>query len=362
MCGTEDMGFHLWQCPNCQSEKKVPHTCKSRFCSSCGVRQTDMWIERYTTLFADCEYQHVIFSPPSEFRIYFRIGRKPYFDALYAAVNQTLKDWYIIKGYFPGGMAVIHTFGRDLKWHIHIHILITCGGLNPFRTQWIPCAYLPHLFLKDRFKKHFLAIIQILWSNERIETVPQPLRMLFTHAYQQKLLRQVINVTWYVNIGERLKNARFVVRYIGRYTKRPAIAESKILAYDGKTVTFTYKEHRMTEKATLTLPVFDFIEKLILHIPDRNFRIIRYFGFYANRVRGELLQKVFALRNQDYAGAKEKLAHLGSWWRKRIERLIHLDPLICSFCLIPLTLISVMYSTGNDPGTFGITGGKDTYG
>src|SRR5258706_3124290 len=63
-CGTEEMGFHLYRCSNCQFEKKVAHTCKSRFCSSCGVRHTDIWIEQYTSLFADSEYQHAIFSHP----------------------------------------------------------------------------------------------------------------------------------------------------------------------------------------------------------------------------------------------------------------------------------------------------------
>jgi hypothetical protein len=98
-CGTEDMGFHHYQCPKCRYEKKVPHTCKSRFCSSCGVKQTDIWIETYTSLFANCEYQHVIFSPPHEFLNYFRVGRSKYFNCLYAVVNQTLTDWYAYRDY-----------------------------------------------------------------------------------------------------------------------------------------------------------------------------------------------------------------------------------------------------------------------
>lgn len=344
-CGTEEMGFHLYKCDQCGIEKKVSHTCKSRFCSSCGVRQTDTWIERYTTLFANCQYQHVIFSPPSEFRIYFRIGRKPYFDTLYQAVNQTLFDWYSLKGYLPGGMSVLHTFGRDIKWHVHIHILITCGGLDKAGTKWIPCSYLPHQYLKDRFKKHFLENIQKLWNNEKITTIAEPLRMLFASSYQQQLVKQVAAITWYVNIGERLKNAQFVVRYIGRYTKRPAIAESRIIGYDGNMVTFSFKEHRMTEKRFLTLSVFDFIKRLIVHIPDSNFRIIRYFGFYANRVRGKLLPKVFVILKQSWDETKKKLKALSSsWWRKRIERLMHLDPLTCSLCFIPLSLVSIVYT------------------
>lgn len=352
-CGTEDMGFHLYQCLNCQSEKVVAHTCKSRFCSSCGVKQTDLWIETYSTLFADCEYQHVIFSPPHEFLNYFRIGRKPYFNCLYGVVTQTLADWYTLKGYVPGFMLIMHTFGRDLKWHVHIHVLITCGGLNRHQTSWVTCSYIPHRYLKDRFKKNFLNSIQKVWSNEKIDAIPQPLQILFTASYQQKIIQTVTGKIWYVHIGERLTDAKAVVKYIGRYTKRPAIAESRILAYDGQTVTFTYKEHRMTKEAILRLPALDFIERLIVHIPDINFRIIRYGGFYANRVRGKLLPIVFALKNKEtYAAAKQKLSNLGSWWRKRIERFTHLDPLICSVCLIPLTLISVVYST-NRTDTYG---------
>jgi Transposase zinc-binding domain len=49
-CGTEEAGFHLYQCPTCGAERRVPHTCKSRFCPSCGVGQTERWIEQYTTL------------------------------------------------------------------------------------------------------------------------------------------------------------------------------------------------------------------------------------------------------------------------------------------------------------------------
>lgn len=363
-CGTEDMGFHLWQCPNCKFEKRVPHTCKSRFCSSCGVRQTDLWIETYSTLFAECEYQHVIFSPPHEFLNYFRIGRRPYFNCLYAVVNQTLSDWYTYKKYFPGFMMVMHTFGRDLKWHVHIHVLLTCGGLNQQQTAWVNCTYIPHDYLKFHFKQHFLNTIQNLWDNEKTETIAQPLRVWFAPSYQQKIVQEVRKKTWYVHIGKRLTDAKAVVKYIGRYTKRPAIAESRILAYDGETVTFTYQEHRMTKPALLRLPVLDFIERLIVHIPDVNFRVIRYGGFYANRVRGKLLPIVFALKNkkETHEAAKKKLLNLGSWWRQRIERFTRLDPLICSLCLIPLELISVVYSTGNDPSAFGATNRADAYG
>jgi hypothetical protein len=129
-CGTEEAGFHLYQCPTCQAERRVPHTCKSRFCPSCGVGQTERWIEQYTTLFANTVYRHIIFHPPSEFRPYFGLGKSPYYNMLYTTVNQTLADWYQRKGFIPGIMTVMHTFGRDEKFSPHIHALMTSGGID----------------------------------------------------------------------------------------------------------------------------------------------------------------------------------------------------------------------------------------
>ena len=351
-CGTEAMGCHLYRCPNCTYERKVPHTCKSRFCGRCGVRQTDIWIEQYTTLFAECEYQHVIFSPPHEFENYFRSDRKRYFNCLYAVVNRTLTDWYTYRRYLPGFMLVMHTFGRSLSWHVHIHVLITCGGLNEKRTSWIDVDFIKHDILKERFRDNFLSEIAHLWETQHLSEISKGLKGLFTDAYQKKVIHTVMDKTWYVHIGERLQDAQRVVRYIGRYTKRPAIAESKILGYDGKAVTYTFKEHRMTRAAVLTLSVDEFLMRLIPHIPDSNFRVVRYGGFYANRLRGQLLPVVFALKNskRTYAQAKEHLAKLTCWWRRRIDAITHIDPLICDICLIPLTLFSVVYSVSNpDP-------------
>jgi hypothetical protein len=188
--------------------------------------------------------------------------------------------------------------------------------------------------------------LQKLWIQQQLDNIPEKLHFLFAWEYQQKIIHRLLSIAWYVYIGEKLINAQFTVRYIGRYTKRPAIAESRIIGYDGGTVTFNFVDHK-TERLTYhTLPAGEFIGKLIRHIPDENFRIIRCGGFYANRVRGELLPKAFAILSQDYGKAREKLVRLGSWWRRQIARFTKLDPLICTACLIPLSFISVVYTTG----------------
>ena len=239
----------------------------------------------------------------------------------------------------------MHTFGRDEKFTPHSHTLMTSGGIDITLSKWVPCDYLPYPFFKKHFKDHFLENIQKLWMRRQLDKIPMALRFLFTQEHQQKIINRLLGVTWYVYVGEKLSNAKFTIRYIGRYTKRPAIAESRITGYDGCFVTFNFVDHK-TDKLTFhTLPVEEFIGKLIRHIPGENFRVIRYGGFYANRVRGELLPKVFDILKQDYQKAIEKLASLGSWWRRQIERFAKFDPLTCPLCLIPLELISIVYTT-----------------
>jgi len=347
-CGTEAMGFHQWKCPKCQFEKKVFHTCKSRFCPSCGIAQTKRWKEQFNVLFADTSYKHIIFHPPSEFRDYFKIGKTPYFHMLFTTAHQALAEWYVWKGYLPGIMAVIHTFGRDEKFTPHIHILVTCGGLNATRTQWITVSngFLPHDFLRKHFREHFLANMRELWKTQLLENVPFSRRFMFTPLYQNKLIQTVLGKIWFVWIGKKIEDAFFAVGYVARYTKRPPIAEGNIVAYDGDMVTFTFVDHKTEKPECLTLAAEDFMKLLIRHIPDNNFRVVRYYGFLANRVRGELLPKVFSLLGHNYRKAKAALAQLGSWWRRQLELFNRLDPLTCSLCLVPLALISVVYTTG----------------
>jgi hypothetical protein len=251
-------------------------------------------------------------------------------------------------------MAVIHTFGRDEKFTPHIHLLITCGGLNSSRSRWITVSngYLPHDFLRKHFREHFLENMQELWENQLLDNVPLSRHIMFTLGFQSRLIQTVLGKIWFVWIGKKIEDAFNAVSYVARYTKRPPIAESKILGYDGQNVTFTFVEHKTQKPECLTLSAEEFISLLIRHIPDNNFRVVRYYGFLANRVRGQLLPKVFTLLGDNYAKAKEALVLLqsGSWWRRQLELFTRLDPLICSLCLVPLGLISVVYSTGiTDP-------------
>ena len=116
-------------------------------------------------------------------------------------------------------------------------------------TRWVKCDFIPAAYLKKHWKDHFTQAIKQCWQQQSLENLPPHLTYLFDPDYQNKIITKLMDVTWFVYVGEKLSNAQFTVRYIGRYTKRPAIAESRITAYDGKTVTFNFVDHK-TEKLT----------------------------------------------------------------------------------------------------------------
>lgn len=149
---------------------------------------------------------------------------------------------------------------------------------------------------------------------------------------------------WYVFVGLRLATARFTASYIGRYTKRPALAQSRIQAYDGAWVTFEYEDKRTKEHVLTTLSAEAFIARLIRHIPEKGFRQIRYGGIYATRNRRRDLATARACRKL----ARGKHAEPTNW-RERRRRETGRDPLICPRCGRELVLVKVAYRSRDGP-------------
>ena len=149
----QESGYHRYACPDHPGETRVvPHTCKSRFCSSCGKVGTDQWIERAMVSFLDVPYRHIVFTIPSELWNIFPYDRA-LLSRLFTAAERTVLEWCKQKKrYVPGVVTVLHTFGSVLNFNTHIHLLMTEGGLSPNREQWVSNDFIPWKMLKDRWK------------------------------------------------------------------------------------------------------------------------------------------------------------------------------------------------------------------
>ena len=336
-CRTQNLGFHKYQCPDCGKTVTVPHTCKSRFCSSCGVLATDNWISSNLNEFLDTPYKHLVFTIPSDIRTIILYNRKLLLSHMFKAASKTVISWTKQnKSYIPGIIMVLHTFGKDLKFNPHIHMILTCGGLNLDNSKWISNTFIPHQALKFIWRYQIINSLRTLFKKHAL-ILPKTRQFSDLSSFN-KFLNMLYAKIWYVNIGKSLSDPAFTIKYIGRYTKRPVIAETRIISYDGRYVQFNFKDHANNRDVNVKVSTQDFISDIIRHIPDKYFRQIRYSGIFANRVKTRLLSIA-----RNLLGQLKKLSPAILSWRNRKIKSSGFDPLFCLQCGVSMNLISIGY-------------------
>ncbi len=255
----------------------------------------------------------------------------------------------------------MHTFGGPLNFHPHVHILLTLGGLTDdsnfdFYT-WKDNTFFPEKVLKARFKYHLIKSLRD-FAKQKLLQIPNSIKQIWWKKYNfndfYNVTTELYKVIWYVYIGEKLDNAAYTTRYIGRYAKRPCLSEAKIDYYskEKQIVKFTYKDKISKTFVQETVSVEEFITRLIRHIPEKNFRMIRYYGLFANAVKNKLIPilipQIAALFG--IANLKFEPNPKAKNWRELIIESTGTDPLICTKCNEQMELTEIGYRARD--GTF----------
>jgi hypothetical protein len=250
-----------------------------------------------------------------------------------------------------GIIVVLHTFGADLKWHPHVHLLVTEGGLSLDGTRWVEPYNLGWLMQHDALKKMWrYHVIRAFRAAHRGGELRFPARFGFWQQYPlfNQMLSKLYELTWYAHIGACLLDPSASLRYIGRYTKRAVLAEYRITYYDGKKVRFAYRDYAEGGKTSFkTLPVLAFIGRLVRHIPDKGFKMVRYSGLFATRWRSQYLAQARCALGQNSmsetapAPATETPLSQRSWHERQHAQGV--DPLRCTHCGQRLLLREVAF-------------------
>jgi len=346
-CQTPILGCHLYRCP-CGEVRVVPHSCKSRFCPRCGKLATDRWADGVLNELLDVPYHHVIFSVPWQLRPIIAFNRSIGLNLIVRAACACLKQWaHDSKGMILGMVAVIHTFGADIKWHPHVHLLVTEGGLSLDGTRWIRPYNLGWLIsqagLKKMWRYHCITAFR---KAHRAGAFRFSAKSAFLKKFPcfNKVLSDLYQLTWYVHIGAALLDPGATVRYIGRYTKRAVLAEWRITYYDEKIVRFRFKDYAHGGKTSYkTLPVLAFLGRLIRHIPDKHFKMIRYAGLFATRWKAHYLEQARAALGQTLPTAPAEAPASMLPWRERLQASQGIDPLLCRVCHQPMHLVAKIF-------------------
>lgn len=324
-CGDPSYGGAMYACTDCGKLKYVPFRCHSRFCPTCGNMYS---IHRTTSMsckIINCIHRHCVFTVPIELHYLF-IEDRSLLACLFSAVRSViLRMFYKINNselFTPGFICVLHTFGRPLNWNPHIHCLVSEGGIGNF-TTWRHVRHFDFTFLRKAFCTALL--------DELHASLGDPFKKTKALMYSR------YKNGFYVHAKPNKCNPHVVTKYIGRYLGRPVIATSRIDDYDGDFVTFHYNRHEDDSLITEKIPVLDFISKLIQHIPEKHFKMIRYYGIYA-RHRSSDNRLISAV-------SKEKQSFIRSLnrWQLSILRSFGYDPLKCPNCGKRMSFIELYF-------------------
>ncbi len=319
-CKHYTRGYAEYHCSDssCTHIKRVKFSCKDRSCSVCGRTATDKWIAKQKNTLPPCQWQHVTFTIPADLGPFFQTDRR-LINELPKLAAHALKKIAKKKDVMPGMFMAIHTFGRKLNWNVHLHVSVTRGGLtknNEWRTLFFKSKTLMAMW---RY-----AVITLIRQRMVHGLLSVPGELHGKNIFQ--LLEKQYDKYWRVHCAKPHKNPKKDIEYLGRYITRPAISNARLLHYDGANVIFDYLDHRTKKNNMIQMEVFDFFDRFTQHIPERYFRMIRYFGFLSNRLRGKLLPIVNRLFNHK---PKEDVKYP---WQFLVKQKLGLNPLECILC------------------------------
>ncbi|MGL4893366.1 MAG: IS91 family transposase, partial [Shewanella sp.] len=321
-CSTSVYGSKLYTCenPQCTHAKYIQLSCKGRACSPCGTTATERWIAKQQHILPQCSWQHITFTLPEQFWPLFAANRQ-LLKSLSKLASKIVLGWAEKKGVEIGVFSALHTYGRQFNWNVHMHISVTAGGLCKKSGQWKP-LYFKADVLRERWKE---AVIAFFRKQHGRINLPQK----FQHPLDwYNFLDGHSHRYWHVYLAKKSKHAKQTVNYLGRYLKKLPLSASRLrhMAANEK-LNVRYLDHRTQSHKTLEIGAEALILLLIEHIPDKYFKMIRYYGFLANCKRKLLLPKVYAALGQKVAPAPKAPS-----FAARLKGYVGVDPFECILC------------------------------
>ena len=294
-CRTAALGGHVEACESCGTEQISYNSCRNRHCPKCQGAARAKWLAAEHALLLPVPYFHVVFTLPQLLNPLVRVNQRALYNLLFQAAAQTLQEFARAPkplGAELGITAVLHTWGQTLTEHIHLHCIVTGGGLTADGTQWRPSRR-QFLFavqaLSQVFRGKYLAGLRRLRNQHRLHFVGQSSEWAKDEAWTT-FLSQLQQRPWVVYAKPPWGGPKPVLKYLSRYTHRVAIANSRLVFVGEGVVRFRYKDYAAGGiTKTMALPAEEFLRRFLLHVVPPHFVRIRHFGLLANRTRQEKL-------------------------------------------------------------------------
>ncbi len=332
-CKTGEFGVNYTYCSECGYT--VPHnnSCRDRSCPMCQALSNEMWVDSQREHILDIPYYHVVMTCPCELYPLIYCNQRELYSLLFHSAAETLMELAedpVHIGGKPGFISILHTWGSDLSYHPHLHIIITGGGLDSNR-EWHDGrnGYLfPGAAMAKLFKGKFMSGLKDSKNTGKLVFTGGAKNLSNPYDFQQ-LLDTCYGKRWVTDIRESFASAETVMHYLGRYTHRIAIGNSRILRMDEETVTFKIKDYKNEGKwKEITISGIEFVRRFLMHIPPKGFIRIRHYGLLSNRNKKTLIPFC-----RNLIGCKKFLARFkGNDKPTIIKKLYGKDVSVCPCC------------------------------
>jgi len=332
------MGGHIQSCPDGHISKIWYNSCKHRHCPQCNQIQVERWLSAKSQLLINTSHRHLVFTIPHQFNELWLMNTRLMTDILFNAVSETMKTLLNDKKYLgadSGFLLNLHTWGRNLSLHPHIHCLVTNGGLTR-KGQWIAPVkgcFLPFKVVMRLFRGKFCAAMR----SESLR-VPESLGQTgFSH-----MINQLGRADWHVEVMKPYNHGNGVINYLARYVKGGPINNQQI-SLNEDSIQLKYQSHQSGKTEIQSFSKTGFIRQLLIHVPDKGKRTVRSYGLYTSGKRAALNRAREAHKQQCVVESDTSLS-----WQAYLVTVGRAAQACCPTCRKPL-VIKERFRRGRDP-------------
>ena len=294
-CRTAALGGHVERCEDCAHTTIAYNSCRNRHCPKCQGAAAKDWLAEREAELLPAPYYHVVFTLPAPIADIAYQNKAAIYDLLFKASAETLITIAADPKHLGariGITSVLHSWGSAMTHHPHVHMIVPGGGLAPDGERWISCRpgfFLPVRVLSRLFRRLFLAMLVAGHQAGRLNFFGEHAHLAGAEAFAA-YLAPLRKVEWVVYSKRPFGGPKAVLAYLSRYTHRVAISNSRLIAADGKGVTFKVKDYRIEgpgRYTTITLATGEFIRRFLTHVLPKGLHRIRHYGLFANGGRAE---------------------------------------------------------------------------
>lgn len=285
VCRTAVLGVDEYACPECGEITHIYHSCKNRFCPTCGWKDTIKWAERVKNRMLKIKHRHIVCTLPHSLHPLIKRNEELLFGCLMRAAANTFKNWFENKYKIKiGVISVLHSYGEQKEYHPHVHMIVPWGGVHVKTNELreIKDEFVNYKFLQKKFRCQFED--ELIYLNDKGK---------LNHNFRDRQsfmseIKKINKNDWILHLEPAIDTPQKVIRYVGRYSKRACLSEYKITNIDGEYISFKYKDYRdrdenkKPKEKILRLHYRDFFPRLLQHVPHKHFRMVRYYGLYSN--------------------------------------------------------------------------------